>query len=302
MLRAHVPASSANLGPGFDTLGLALDLHLEVTLEPSETDVFVYRGRGGGEGPDGGGVPSTPDNLIHRGFRAVHEHLGLAAPPVAISADNPIPLARGLGSSSAALVAGAALADAVTGGKLGRHGVFDLTAALEGHPDNVGPCVFGGFTVAAAGADGNFLAAALTMPPGWRLLFGVPPFELATSEARSALPDEYSRRAAVLTASRSALWVAAVAQARPELLRAASLDVLHQPYRAHLVPGFATALADLSAAGAYAAFLSGAGPTVGAVTDADGVAACKEALVRFVGTSGEVLELATAGGYTVERF
>lgn len=298
MFRARVPASSANLGPGFDTLGLALDLQLTVTLEPSETDVFVYRGRGSGES---GSVPSTPDNLIHRGFHAVHEHLGLAAPPVTITADNPIPLARGLGSSSAALVAGAALADAMTGGGLGRNGVFDLTAALEGHPDNVGPCVFGGFTVAAVGSDGNFMAATLDVPVEWRLLFGVPPFELATAEARSALPDEYSRGAAVLTASRSALWVAAVAQARAELLRAASLDVLHQPYRAHLVPGFATALADLASAGAYAAFLSGAGPTVGAVTDAGGVAACKLALERFVGEGGEVLELTTAGGYTVER-
>lgn len=297
MFRARVPASSANLGPGFDSLGLALDLHLEVTLEPSETDIFVYRGRGA----EPGGVPDTPDNLVHRGFRAVHEHLGLAAPPVRIAATNPIPLARGLGSSSAALVAGAALADAATGGTLGRHGVFDLTAALEGHPDNVGPCVFGGFTVAAVDAEGSFQVAALDVPPGWRFLFGVPPFELATVEARAALPDEYSRRAAVLTASRSALWVAAVAQARAELLRAASLDVLHQPYRAHLVPGFATALAELASAGAYAAFLSGAGPTVGAVTDANGVAACRAALERFAGEGGQVLELGIAGGYSVER-
>src|SRR5690606_28879108 len=106
---------------------------------------------------------------------------------------NPIPLARGLGSSSAALVAGAALADAMTNGALGRHGVFELTAALEGHPDNVGPCVFGGFTVAASDETGAFLEAALPVPASWRLLFGVPDFELPTSEARAALPDAYSR-------------------------------------------------------------------------------------------------------------
>ncbi len=292
MFRARVPASSANLGPGFDALGLALDLQLEVTVEPATADSFHYRGRGS--------VPNTPGNLIHRGFRAVYEQLGITPPTVALSAFNPIPLARGLGSSSAALVAGAALGDVLTGNKLGRHGVFALTAALEGHPDNVGPCVFGGFTVAAVDERGTYLEAALELPAGWRFLFGVPAFELATPEARAALPAAYPRQDLVMTASRAALWVAAVALDRPELLRAAALDVMHQPYRAHLVPGFEAALADLREAGAHAGFLSGAGPTVGAVTSDEALPACRAALERFVGERGEVLELGTASGYSVE--
>jgi len=291
MLRARVPASSANLGPGFDALGLALDLQLEVTLAPAAADSFEYRGRGN--------VPETPGNLVHLGFRAVFDSLGLPTPTVALSAFNPIPLARGLGSSSAALVAGAALADALTGNRLGRRGVFALTAGLEGHPDNVGPCVFGGFTVAAVDQAGAFLEATLEPPPSWRFLFGVPAFELATHEARAALPASYPRQDVVITAARSALWVAAVALDRPELLRAAALDVMHQPYRAHLVPGFETALADLREAGAHAAFLSGAGPTVGAVTSEEALPACREALERFV-AGGEVLELKATQGYSVE--
>ncbi|HET9028453.1 MAG TPA: homoserine kinase [Trueperaceae bacterium] len=294
MFRARVPASSANLGPGFDALGLALDLQLEVTLEEAASDSFSYRGRDS--------VPETPDNLVHRGFRAAYQRLGLTAPTVALSVVNPIPLARGLGSSSAALVAGAALADAMTNGALGRRGVFELTAALEGHPDNVGPCVFGGFTVAASDETGAFLEAALPVPAGWRFLFGVPAFELSTAEARAALPDSYSRRDVVLTASRAALWVAAVALERPELLRTAALDVIHQPYRASLVPGFTAAITALREAGAYAAFLSGAGPTVGAVVDAAVLPSCRANLEAFVGAGGEVLELGAAAGYVTERY
>ena len=293
MLHAKVPATSANLGPGFDALGLALDLHLSVRASPAERDAFVYLGAGA--------LPDTPDNLVHRGFRAVHQRLGLEPPPVAFEVDNPLPLARGLGSSSAALVAGAALADALTGERLGRDGVFRLAAELEGHPDNVAPAVYGGFTVSAAGADGAYLTAALPLPPGWRLLFGVPAFELATSAAREVLPPAYPRRDVVLTASRAALWVAAVAQDRPELLAAAALDVLHQPYRAPLVPGFAEVEHRAREAGAWAVFLSGAGPTVGAVAPPERAAACAGALRAFAGAAGQVLDLGPATGYRVER-
>ncbi len=293
MFRARVPASSANLGPGFDTLGLALDLHLHVTAEPAAEDSFSYSGRGQ--------VAPTGDNLIHRGFRAAYRHLGLTAPGVSFTVDNPIPLARGLGSSSAALVAGAALADVMLDGRLGRGGVFAVTAALEGHPDNVGPCVFGGFTVAARDAAGEFQGAALPVPPSWRLVFGVPGFELATEGARAALPTAYPRQDVVLTSSRAALWVAAVALDKPELLAAASIDVIHQPYREPLVPGLAAVLGALTAAGAHAAFLSGAGPTVGSVAPEWALPACRAALSEFVGEGGEVLELGPATGYTVER-
>lgn len=291
MLRARVPASSANLGPGFDALGLSVALYLEVEAHLAAADSFEYRGAGP--------APVGSDNLIHQGFREVHQELGRPTPAVAFTVDNPIPLARGLGSSSAALVAGAAIADALLGEPLGRDGVFRLTARLEGHPDNVGPTVYGGFTVAAIDERGSYLAATLPVPERWRLLFGVPAFELSTAAARTVLPRSYSPADVVLTSSRAALWVAAVAQDRPELLRTATLDVIHQPFRSPLVPGLSEALAATRAAGAYASFLSGSGPTLGVITDDASAAACRAVLERFVGESGYLLEPGIAAGYEV---
>ena len=304
--KVRVPATSANLGPGFDCLGIAVTRYLEVTATPAERDSFTYTGVGQ--------VADTPDNLTHQGFRAAFAAAGKSAPPVAFAAHNTIPLARGLGSSSAALVAGAALADAFLGGALGRDGVFGLAAGLEGHPDNVAPAVYGGFTVSAkmsakmsakvlanvsakTGAPG-YLCQALPLPARWHLLFAVPAFELLTREARAVLPETYTRADAIFNSSRCALWTTAVALDRPELLRAASEDRLHEPYREPLIPGLGECRAALLAAGADAAFLSGAGPTLAAISTAERVPqAILEVLKTFAG-AGEVLELRPGAGYT----
>lgn len=293
MVRIRVPATSANLGPGFDCLGLAVGLYLEVRAAPAPRDDFVYRG--------GGAPPAAAGNLVHEGFRAACAEAEREPPPVRLEAMNPIPLARGLGSSSAALVAGAAAADALLGLGLGRDGVFALTARMEGHPDNVAPAVYGGFTVAAetTEGEGRYLVRSLPLPPRWRLLFGVPAFELPTAEARRALPDRYDRKDAVTTAARAALWALAVARDEPELLRLASRDVLHEPYRAPLVPGLVAAREALQEAGAFGSFLSGAGPTLAAVVDDARAEACRAVLEAFTGAGGRVLELPPAPGYEV---
>lgn len=280
-LEVTVPASSANLGPGFDCLGLSVGLELTVRAFPSDRDRFVYRGDGH--------VADTPDNLVHRGFRAAYEASGRPAPAVRLEADNPIPLARGLGSSSAALVAGALLGDAAAGGTLGPDGIFQLTAGLEGHPDNVAPALFGGLAVCARD-DAAWLARILPWPPSWRLLFGVPAFEIRTEEARAVLPERIPRAEAVLTASRVSLWPLAVLRDEPELLRFASRDVTHEPYRHHLLPGFASAQEALRATGAWAAYLSGAGPTLGVVCPAGAVTSCREVLRDYAGEDGLILE------------
>lgn len=285
----RVPATSANLGPGFDTLGLALSLDLEIAVRRSERDDFVYRGDGS--------VPNSPDNLLHQGFSAACRAVGCEPFPVAFAVDNPIPLARGLGSSSAALVGGAAAADLLLNGALGRDGVFEVTAAIEGHPDNVGPAVYGGFTVSARDAAGLYRTRSLAVPSGWRLLFAVPAFELFTEGARRLLPERYSRADVVKTSSRAALWTLAVATDDPELLRTASLDVLHQPYRAPLMDGFERCLTEAFEADAYAAFLSGSGPTIGAVASDAALAGVRAALERYAGPDGKVLELTAAPGY-----
>ena len=317
MLLARVPATSANLGPGFDALGLAVDLHLRVTAEPAERDEFIYRsaataatttvantGTRDGQSSVAASatVPSAAGNLVHAGFKAVCADVDVDPPPMRLTVDNPIPLARGLGSSSAALVAGAALADAWLDNPIGRDGVFRVTAAMEGHPDNVGPAVYGGFTVAAPDEHGRFVAASLPIPESWVLLFGVPAFELTTVAARAALPERLPASDAVLTTARAALWVAAVSLDAPHLLRTASLDVMHQPYREPLVPGLRRGIDALRAAGAYAAFLSGAGPTLAAVTSSDGVDTATGIMREFVGRDGLVLRPRAATGYVVERW
>lgn len=283
----RVPATSANLGPGFDCLGLAVTRYLDVTATLSAQDTFSYSGPGH--------VAATPDNLTHQGFRAAFAAVGRVAPKVQLEAHNTIPLARGLGSSSAALVAGAALADAFLEGELGREGVFQLTAGLEGHPDNVAPAVFGGFTVSAK-TESGYLCQGLPLPARWTLLFAVPTFELLTAEARAALPLTYSRADAIFNASRCALWTTAVALDKPELLRAASQDRLHEPYREPLIPGLAAYRKALLEAGASAAFLSGAGPTLGAISTDGAVTEQLKVLQGFAG-EGEVLRLRPSEGY-----
>ncbi len=293
MISLRVPATSANLGPGFDALGLAVSLWLEVQAKLSKADSFHYRGEGA--------LPDSADNLIHKGFLTAYAEVGERVPKVAFTVDNPIPLARGLGSSSAALVAGIAAADGFLGGALGRNGVFQLAARLEGHPDNVGPAVYGGFTVAARREDGSYLCESLRVPESWQLLFGVPDFELPTSRARAVLPDSYARADLVFNAGRTALWSLAVAQDKPELLRVASQDRVHEPFREGLVPGLVSCRASLLEAGAYAAFLSGAGPTVGVVCGSETKAICQRVLQSFVGESGKVLDLTAGEGYAVTK-
>jgi homoserine kinase len=290
MLRIRVPATSANLGPGFDCLGIALSLYLEVTATPSEQDHFLYRGQGH--------IADTPDNLMHEGFHAAFALCRQKAPTITFDVANPIPLARGLGSSSAALVAGIALADAMMNGKLGREGVFQLAAEIEEHPDNVAPAVYGGFTASVKRGDGSYLCERLELP-AWTFLFAVPTFEVLTSEARAVLPDSYSRADVIFNSSRTALWTLAVALDQPELLRVASQDAIHERFREKLVPGLAETRYKILQAGAYAAFLSGAGPTVGVICSSDTKATCQTLLQTFV-RDGQVLELRASKGYSVK--
>ncbi|MCA9839516.1 MAG: homoserine kinase [Trueperaceae bacterium] len=287
MFEVFVPATSANLGPGFDCLGLAIDLCLEVKAELSVEDHFYYRGAGQ--------LDDKPGNLMHEGFRAAYHFLSKQAPRVSFFVNNPIPLARGLGSSSAALVAGIALADAFLEGVLGRDGIFQLSASLEGHPDNVAPAIFGGFT--ASVYDGRtYLCEALELPSDWQLLFGVPAFELLTSEARNVLPQVYKRADVIYNTSRAALWSLAVIKNKPELLRLASQDKIHEPYREPLVPKLSETKEKLLEAGAYAAFLSGAGPTLGVICSKESVQSCHKLLTDFVG-SGYVLQTQASAGF-----
>ena len=287
----RVPATIANLGPGFDALGLAVSLYCDARAVAADVDSFVYNGDAGIFGVD---------NLMHSGWREAHQALGMTAPQVQLSCQNQIPLARGLGSSSAALVAGAALADAVQGGRLGRSGVLRLCAALEGHPDNVAPAVLGGFTASVMSSTGlrsaELSSAQFDLPPEIGVLVSVPDYELKTSEARDALPQLYSRADMVFNLSRSALWVAAVASKDFSLLKEACRDRVHQPYRARFVQNLEQTIDKALNAGALAAFLNGAGPSVGALVEDASRAAVTAVLEKF---APRVLHLTSSAGYSL---
>jgi homoserine kinase len=285
--RVRVPATMANLGPGFDSLGLAVSLWLEVQADLASQDAFEYLGQGQIEGTN---------NLIHQGFRAAFLEADLVAPSVRLSAKNPIPLARGLGSSSAALVAGAALAAQFIGRDFDKQAVLRVCAKLEGHPDNVAPAVLGGFT-ASVMKDDVPISISMPVPNDWRILVAVPKHELKTEHARAALPSQYSRQDMVFNLSRSALWVAGIATGRLDVLKEACLDRMHQPYRAPLVPGMEAAISNALEAGAIAAFLSGAGPSVTAIVNSSDVYQnVKSKLLMF---SSDVLELEPAKGFEI---
>lgn len=266
----RVPATSANLGPGFDALGLALAWHDEVAAEVvAEPGVRVdVIGEGAGE------LPTDESHLVVRAIRATFDVLGVAPPAgLALTCHNRIPQARGLGSSSAAIVAGVLLAGALaTGGtrRLDQATALELAARLEGHPDNVAACLLGGLTIAwtedgvadGAGRDRAGAARAVRLAPSADLhpTVFVPPGSGLTAAARAALPERVPHADAARTAGRAALLVHALTT-DPRHLLAATEDRLHQPYRAPAAPATATLVAKLRSAG-VAAVVSGAGPSV----------------------------------------
>lgn len=258
-----VPATSANLGPGFDSLGLALSLEDEVTARVADSGVRVtVEGEGAGE-------VSSEDNLIVTTMMKVFAELQVEPPPgVELLCRNRIPHARGLGSSSAAIVAGILLANALLadGPLMGTQDMLRLAARMEGHPDNVAPCLLGGFTIAWTDEDGAH-AVRLPVAARVRAVLYIPAERGLTAAARAALPATVPHRDAAFNAARAALLVHAITT-DPALLFAATADKLHQDYRAEGMPATATLLQELRRRG-VAACVSGAGPSVLVLYDAD---------------------------------
>jgi homoserine kinase len=255
----RVPASSANLGPGFDALGLALDLYDEVEATLAERTGVDVEGEGEGEVPPGEG------HLIVKTMRAAFDRMGVPQPPgIRLRCVNRIPHARGLGSSSAAICAGILAARALTeeNSRLSDDEVFALATELEGHPDNVAPCLSGGLTIAWTNRSGTPGKITLTPHEDIRPVVLVPSERLSTELARGLLPKDVPHADAAANAGRAALLIAALTQRpRTELLLVATEDRLHQDYRAPAMPGTADLVKRLRAAG-VPAVVSGAGPTV----------------------------------------
>ena len=288
-VRVSVPATSANLGPGFDSLGIALELRdeLEATIVPSGLEIAVS-----GEGADE--VPADETHLVVRAMRAAFEALGAEPPGLRLVCRNAVPHARGLGSSAAAIVGGVHLARALVEGgrsRLGDPAAFQLAAGLEGHPDNVAAACFGGLTVAWREGD-VFHAAPTQVGPGVRAVAFIPPTPLSTEVARELLPASVPHADAAADAGRAALLVAALGTGWTGKLHAATQDWLHQEYRRPAMPETLDLVDALRAAG-HAAVISGAGPTVLVLTDSGG--AERVAMFAPDGWQTRPLEVAAGG-------
>ncbi len=269
-VRVSVPATSANLGPGFDSLGIALSMRDELVAEVVDSGLEVTV-NGAGEGD----VPLDESHLVVRSMRAAFDLAGVQPPGLRLSCTNVIPHARGLGSSSAAIVAGTVLARGlVAGGSLlvDDDALFRLAARLEGHPDNVAPAFYGGFVISGRddSADGAFYAVSSSVDPRIEAVVLVPPTPVSTEVARGLLPAEVPHADAAAAAGRTALLVAALA-GQPEHLLRGTRDYLHQDYRRPAMP-VSLALVDELRAEGVPAVVSGAGPTVLAFTDGSGAA------------------------------
>ncbi|ANE42468.1 homoserine kinase [Deinococcus puniceus] len=251
----RAPASSANLGPGFDSLGLSVPLYTTLRVTPQgHTEVVPM-----GAGLDG--TPHNESNYVYKAMLLAAKRAGQPLPHARIEIESDVPLARGLGSSAAALVAGIVAGNELLGNPLTPEAVLDVAAREEGHPDNVAPALFGGIVVATLDKLGTHYVR-LDPPAHLAVTVLIPDFELSTSKARAVLPKEYSRADAVHALSHAALLAAALSVGRLDLLRHAMQDYIHQIWRAPLVPGLSDILEEAHKHGALGAALSGAGPTV----------------------------------------
>ena len=291
-VRLVLPATSANLGPGFDAAGLALSMHLSVEAHAASGFEIHATGR------DAALCGALERNLTLDTYRAVLSAAGRQILPLHLKIHNEIPLGMGCGSSAAALLAGVALADHFGNLGLGDAGIVAEASRREGHPDNVAACWYGGFTVSSQ-QDDKVDVATFAGDPNWELVLAVQPTSLATKEARALLPESYSKADTIFNVQRASLLVAAFAQGRLGLLATAMQDRMHQPYRTEACPLLKQLLPLAEEPEIAGVALSGAGPSV-LLFLAEGTTFLEaETRLRLIlGPEVELLSLRIAGGAT----
>ena len=284
MIKIQIPATSANLGAGFDALGLALTYYNHVEMEESDRVEI--------SSADGIPVPTDESNLIYVSAKDLYEVCGKKLSGLKLVQTNNIPMARGLGSSSACIVAGLVGANTLLGSPLTTDDLVDLAAQIEGHPDNTAPALLGGIVTAVF--DGRKVHwVKQEVFTKLKFVAMIPDFELKTEQARACLPKEVSHKDAVYNLSRAALFSASLLTGKFENLRTAVHDKLHQPYRMELIPGCRDVFDIAYTHGAYAGYISGAGPTVMAIVD--------EENKFFAGKMKFSLDNAGLGGWQVKE-
>lgn len=285
--RVRVPASSSNLGSGFDCIGVAVDRWLVATVtSDAGSEIAIRRG-----GRLAAVSIAADKDLLARGFRAACSAAGVPVAGAVIEATSDIPVGCGLGSSAAAIVAGVLLADAALELNLTRQQIVAIAETIEGHPDNVGPAVYGG-AVLSVRTSAGLVSTSLTIAAGLELVLAVPPFPSDTKAARALLPKTLPHSDAVLGASRAAALVQGLATGDRALLEAALDDVLHVPYRRGRIPGYSAVVEAAQAAGAFGATLSGAGSAILAIAPRErsaGVGAAMISAWRAAGVEAELI-------------
>ena len=282
IISVRAPATTANLGPGFDCLGLALDIWNETSFEIGHSDLSIS-----GEGQNE--LVLDLNNLLYRGFAKPFEIIGRDVPAVSIKAKNEIPVGRGLGSSAAAIVSGLIAGDKATGIGLSQDEILTLAAEMEGHADNVGPALLGGLQIVVS-SNQEWVTSQVPIPKKISLIIFIPDKLVLTSEARSSLPEAVTLDDAKFNIGRASLFVNSMAQGDIDHLGIATQDRLHQDYRAALLPGINSVMKGALSAGADCVFISGSGPSVIAISEDLGMTVCYEMResASKAGVNGEI--------------
>jgi len=263
-VKVRVPGTTANCGPGFDAVGIACTIYNELELNLSKEGSLVIEIEGEGKEV----IPTDEKNIIYQVIQTVLEKVGKRYQGIHIKMVNRIPLSRGLGSSAAAIVAGLFAANVATGNTLSKNELLDMATAIEGHPDNVAPAIFGGITTSVI-QDGGARYLRFVPPTKLSMVVAIPEFNLSTQAARNVLPQTVPFKDAVFNISRTALVIGALSQGEFHHLRYALEDKIHQPYREHLIPGMQQVFDVALDKGALGVAISGAGPCLMAFTQND---------------------------------
>lgn len=260
MIRVKVPASSANMGAGFDTLGIALNLYSVLEIEETDGGLEIITK------PHSGAVHNDRTNLVFRAMDKLFNEVGYSPKGLRIVQDSKIPMTRGLGSSSACIVGGMLGANVLSGRKLRYNEILDLATQMEGHPDNVAPAMYGGLCISAC-ADGKTMVNSQKICHNIKFAVMIPDFFVATRKSRGVLPETVDFRHAVGNISSALMFYSSLVKGDFTSLRYGVSDNLHQPYRKHYIDGFDHIFDMTYECGSFATYLSGSGPTIVSIID-----------------------------------
>ncbi len=261
MVEVRVPATSANLGAGFDCFGIALSMYNTIRVDETEQGLYIVRS------PDAEYTPNDKNNLIYRSVMRAFDEVGYAAKGLKISQQSDIPMTRGLGSSSSCIIGGLIAGNIISGRKLTPQRIFELANELEGHPDNVAPALFGGFCVSCID-DGKLFRRTVRPKNDIKLVAMIPKYFLPTKKSRTQLPKTVSAKDAAFNVAHAAMLALSFALGDYKNLDVFANDKLHQPYRANMIEDMEKVFEISSNCGALASYLSGSGPTVVAIIKA----------------------------------